>query len=49
MIVKKILVCLTFVFFVMDRRIEGDNTNYSAWIIIFLFWIATNTIQKDKE
>lgn len=49
MIVKKILVWLTFVFFIMDKRIDGNNTDYNSWIIIFLFWIAINTVKRDKK
>ena len=43
---KKIFLFLTFIMFIIDRHIDGINTNYNAWIVIFLFWIAINTANK---
>lgn len=45
---KKIFLFLTFIMFIIDRHIEGINTDYDAWIIIFLFWIAINTADKKE-
>ena len=45
---KKIFLFLTFIMFIIDRYIDGINTNYNAWIVIFLFWIAINTANKKE-
>lgn len=46
---KKIIIWLTFVFYLADKYLDKENTNYFAWIIIFLAWIALNTSNiKEK-
>ena len=49
MMLKKIFLYFTFICFIMDRHIDGSKTNYQAWIVIFLFWIALNTVKRDKS
>ncbi|WP_459744795.1 hypothetical protein [Polaribacter sp. OB-PA-B3] len=46
---KKIFIWIAYIAFVIDFFIDGKETNYNAWIIIFLFWIAINTVKKDKK
>jgi hypothetical protein len=46
---KKIMVWITFIFFIIDRNLDGDKTNYNSWIIIFLFWIAMNTVKDETN
>tara|TARA_R110000822_G_scaffold48268_1_gene127318 strand:- start:376 stop:525 length:150 start_codon:yes stop_codon:yes gene_type:complete len=46
---KKIFIWIAYVLFCVDFFIDGKETNYNAWIIIFLFYIALNTVKKDEN
>lgn len=49
---RKITILIVFALYLLDKhidRINGTEINYSAWIVIFLFWIAYNTSKLEDK
>lgn len=46
---KKIFIFILFGLYLLDKHLEGINVEYNRWILIFLFVIAINTANKEKE
>tara|TARA_R110000823_G_C15652969_1_gene471179 strand:- start:58 stop:222 length:165 start_codon:yes stop_codon:yes gene_type:complete len=47
--IEKILIWFGYIMFCIDYFIDKEETNYNAWIVLFLFWIALNTVSKKNN
>ena len=47
--IRKITLAIVLALFLADKYIYGIETNYNAWIVIFLFWIAYNTANLEND
>ena len=46
---RKITLAIVFILFLADKYIDKELTNYNAWIVVFLFWIAYNTANLEEK
>ena len=49
---RKIVITLVFALYLLDKyinKIDGNEVNYLAWIVIFLFLIAYNTSKVEDN